>query len=380
MGGPDMALPLANVKVVEVGQNLAGPVASQILADLGARVIKIEKPGGGDDARAWGPPFVDGASMSFHSVNRGKRSVVLDLGDPQGLAALRRLVDGADVFVHNLRPGAAETLGLTAEALRASNPRLIYCEVGAFGHLGPLRRKPAYEILVQAFAGLMSVTGEADGPPVRMGTSVIDYGTGIWTALAALAALYQREHTGRGCVVETSLFETGLFWLARQLAEVTVGGNVPQRHATGSPRLVGFQAFDTQDGPLVVAAGNDRLFARLGEALGHPEWGSDPRFATTADRLKARESLVGEMQRVFLTDTKQRWMDRLEAVGVPCAPILTIPEVLAEPQTRATEMLATLPGLDAEVVRLPLSLDGQRPPLPGRAPRLGEHTEEILRG
>src|SRR5712691_1626210 len=373
-----MLLPLTGVKVVEVGQNLAGPVASQIMADLGADVIKVEKPGGGDDSRAWGPPFVDGTSMTFHSVNRGKRSVVLDLGDPKGLQALRRLVDEADVFVHNLRPGAAESLGLTGEALRASNPRLIYCSVGAFGRHGPLKGKPAYEILVQAFAGLMSVTGEADGPPVRMGTSVIDYGTGIWTALATMAALIQRQQTGQGCVVETSLFETGLFWLARQFAEVKVGGNVPQRHATGSPRIVGFQAFETQDGPLVVAPGNDRLFFRLGEALGHPEWAKDPRFATTADRLTHKDYLVGEIERAFRTDTKAHWTARLEALGVPCAPMLTIPEVLEDPQTQAMDMLAKLPGADAEVVRLPMSFDGQRPPLPGRAPRLGEHTKEIL--
>ena len=373
-----MLLPLSGVKVVEVGQNLAGPVASQIMADLGADVIKVEKPGGGDDSRAWGPPFVDGTSMTFHSVNRGKRSVVLDLGDPKGMAALRRLVDDADVFVHNLRPGAAESLGLTGEALRASNPRLIYCSVGAFGHHGPLKGKPAYEILVQAFAGLMSVTGEADGPPVRMGTSVIDYGTGIWTALATMAALIQRQQTGQGCVVETSLFETGLFWLARQFAEVKVGGNVPQRHATGSPRIVGFQAFETQDGPLVVAPGNDRLFFRLGEALGHPEWAKDERFATTANRLTHKDYLVGEIERAFLTDTKAHWTERLEALGVPCAPMLTIPEVLEDPQTQAMDMLAKLPGVDAEVVRLPMSFDGQRPPLPGRAPRLGEHTKEIL--
>jgi crotonobetainyl-CoA:carnitine CoA-transferase CaiB-like acyl-CoA transferase len=371
-------LPLSGVKVVEVGQNLAGPVASQILGDLGADVIKVEKPGGGDDARAWGPPFVDGTSMTFHSVNRGKRSVVLDLGDPQGMAALRRLVDEADVFVHNLRPGAAESLGLTAEALRASNPKLIYCSVGAFGHHGPLNRKPAYEILVQAFAGLMSVTGEAEGPPVRMGTSVIDYGTGIWTALATMAALLQRQQTGQGCTVETSLFETGLFWLARQFAEVKVGGNVPQRHATGSPRIVGFQAFETQDGPLVVAPGNDRLFFKLGEALGHPEWAKDSRFATTANRLTHRDYLVGEIQRVFLTHTKAYWTETLETLGVPCAPMLTIPEVLEDPQTQAMDMLAKLPGVDAEVVRLPLSFDGQRPPLPGRAPRLGEHNKELL--
>jgi crotonobetainyl-CoA:carnitine CoA-transferase CaiB-like acyl-CoA transferase len=219
----------------------------------------------------------------------------------------------------------------------------------------------------------MSVTGEADGPPVRMGTSVIDYGTGIWTALATMAALLQREQTGQGCVVETSLFETGLFWLARQFAEVKVGGNVPQRSATGSPRIVGFQAFETQDGPLVVAPGNDRLFFKLGDALGHPEWAKDPRFATTADRLAHKAYLVDEIQRVFLTDTKQRWTEKLEALGVPCAPMLTLPEVLEDPQTQAMDMLAKLPGVDAEVVRLPMSFDGQRPPLPGRAPRLGEH-------
>jgi crotonobetainyl-CoA:carnitine CoA-transferase CaiB-like acyl-CoA transferase len=211
-----------------------------------------------------------------------------------------------------------------------------------------------------------------------MGTSVIDYGTGIWTALATLAALLQREHTGQGCVVETSLFETGLFWLARQLAEVKVGGNVPQRHATGSPRIVAFQAFETQDGPLVVAPGNDRLFFKLADALGHPEWARDPRFVTTADRLTHKEYLVDEIQRVFLTNTKQYWTDRLEAAGVPCAPMLTLPEVLEDPQTQAMDMLAKLPGVDAEVVRLPLSFDGQRPPLPGRAPRLGEHTTEVL--
>ena len=224
----------------------------------------------------------------------------------------------------------------------------------------------------------MSVTGEADGPPVRMGTSVIDYGTGIWTALATMAALLQRQQTGQGCVVETSLFETGLFWLARQFAEVKVGGNVPQRHATGSPRIVGFQAFETQDGPLVVAPGNDRLFFRLGEALGHPEWAKDPRFPTTADRLAHKDYLVGEIERAFLTDTKAHWTERLEALGVPCAPMLTIPEVLEDPQTQAMDMLAKIPGVDAEVVRLPMSFDGQRPPLPGRAPRLGEHTKEIL--
>ncbi len=371
-------LPLSDVKVVELGQNLAGPLAAGILADLGASVIKVEKPDGGDDARSWGPPFVDGTSVSFHCVNRNKRSVVLDLRQAEGRARLRALLADADVFVHNLRPGAAEGLGLEPAAVVAAHPRLVYCDVSAFGHEGPLRLKPGYEILLQAFAGLMSVTGEADGPPVRMGTSVVDYATGMWTALAALAALRQRDRTGRGAVVTISLFETALFWLSRQFAEYGVSGDPPTRHATGSPRLVGFQAFETLDGPIIIAAGNDRLFAKLARVVERPQWADDPRFQTTADRHRHREFLVAEMQAVLGTDTKERWMERLEAAGVPCAPILTVPEVLAEPQTRAVGIIQPVPGAALEMMGLPFSLDGVRPPIRARAPRLGEHDREIL--
>lgn len=374
------ARPLAGIRVVELGQNLAGPVASQIFADLGAAVIKIEKPDGGDDARGWGPPFVDGASLSFHAVNRGKRSVTLDLRRPEAMAALRRLVDEADVFVHNLRPGAAEELGLGGPALLATNPRLVYCGVSAFGDVGPLRLKPGYEILIQAFAGLMSVTGTEDGPPVRMGTSVIDYGTGIWTALAALAALLRRERTGRGCVVGTSLLETGLFWLARQFAEYSVKREPPERHATGSHRLVSFQAFETANGPLVIAAGNDRLFQRLVRVIGLPGWADDPRFRTVPDRYANRDVLLPGLVDVLRRESKEHWMERLEAAGVPCAPILTVPEVLEQPQVRALEMFVPEGESGVELMSLPMSFDGERPRLPGRAPRLGEHTTAVLGG
>lgn len=372
------ARPLAGLKVVELGQNLAGPVVSQILADLGADVVKVEKPEGGDDARSWGPPFVDGASLSFHAVNRGKRSVVLDLRQPAAVAALRRLVDEADVFVHNLRPGAAEELDLGGPTLLATNPRLIYCGVSAFGETGPLRLKPGYEILIQAFAGLMSVTGTEDGPPVRMGTSVIDYGTGMWTALAALAGLLQRERTGRGCVVGTSLLETGLFWLARQFAEYAVKGDPPERHATGSHRLVTFQAFETATGPLVIAAGNDRLFQRLARVVGLPEWADDPRFRTVPDRYAPRDILLPGLVAALRRQSKEHWMERLEAAGVPCAPILTVPEVLEQPQVRALEMFVPEAESGVELMSLPMTFDGTRPSLPGRAPRLGEHTAAVL--
>ena len=371
-------MPLRGVTVIELGLNLAGPLATQILADLGADVIKVERPNGGDDTRGWGPPFVDGSGMGFHGVNRSKRAITLDLATPEGVARLLALVKTADVFLENLRPGTAEALGLGPEPLCALNPRLVYCSVSAFGHRGPLRRKPGYEILVQAFAGNMSLTGEEHGPPVRMGAPVNDYGTGMWTALGCLAALRQRDRTGHGAVVTTSLFETALFWLAGHVTRYQVSGEPPQRHATGSPRMVGFQAFDTKNGPVVVAAGNDRLFAKLARAIGHAEWAEDERFRTNASRLPHRQFLIDGMQAAFATETKEHWLDRLEEAGVPCAPLLTVPEVLEEPQTQALGMLGQAPETGVPLMGLPLSIDGHRPEVRRRPPRLGEHNAEIL--
>jgi crotonobetainyl-CoA:carnitine CoA-transferase CaiB-like acyl-CoA transferase len=369
---------LSGVKVVEVGLNLAGPLAGEILAGLGADVIKVERPAGGDDARGWGPPFIDGASASFHSMNRNKRSITVDFKDPAAMARLHRLIAEGDIFIQNLRPGVADELGLGPAALLEINPRLIYCSIAAFGHQGPLRLKPGYEILLQAFAGLMSMTGEENGPPLRMGTSVVDCGTGMWTAIAALAALRQRDHTGHGCVIETSLFETALFWLCNTFAQYTVSGKVPERHPTGSPRQVAFGAFETKNGPLIVAVANDRLFAKLARVLNRAEWADDPRFRTNADRLAHRDFLLGEIRAILRQETKEEWMERLEAAGVPCAPILTLPEVLAQPQTEALGIVHSVPETKGKMLSLPMSFDGKRSTLTRRAPRLGEHDKEIL--
>ncbi|MBI3799055.1 MAG: CoA transferase [Deltaproteobacteria bacterium] len=374
----ETAMPLSRVKVVEVGLNLAGPFAGEILAGLGADVIKVERPQGGDDARGWGPPFVQGASMSFHSMNRNKRSVTIDFQDPAAMAQLHRLVAEGDIFIQNLRPGVADELGLGPSALLALNPRLIYCSIAAFGHQGPLRLKPGYEILFQAFAGLMSMTGEENGPPLRMGTAVVDCGTGMWTAIAALAALRQRDHTGRGCVIETSLFETALFWLCNTFAQYSVSGKVPERHPTGSPRQVAFGAFETKNGPLIIAVANDRLFAKLARVLNRAEWADDPRFRTNADRLAHKDFLLGDIRSILSQATKEEWMERLEAAGVPCAPILTLPEVLAQPQTEALGIIHPVPETEGKMLSLPLSFDGARSTLLQRAPRLGEHNKEIL--
>ena len=370
-------LPLEGIKVVEIAQNLAGPYAGAILAALGADVVKVERPDGGDDARGWGPPFWRGTSPAFLTMNRDKRSITLDLKDPAEVAWLTTYLDDADVLVENLRPGVLEALGLGPDALLARHPRLVYCALSAFGRTGPLSLRPGYEPMVQAFAGLMTVNGDEGGPPTRIGTSILDYGTGMWAALGTLAALVRRQQTGRGGVVDASLFETALAWLTGHHASYRITGELPVPHRSGSRRLVVFQAFEAKDGPVIVAAANDRLFAKLALALGRPEWAEDPRFTTNAARVANRAALIPEIEAIMKTRTKAEWLERLERAGVPCAPIQNLAEALAEPQTAATGMLQAVPDLGLELLGLPLSFDGERPPIRRRAPHLGEHDGEI---
>jgi crotonobetainyl-CoA:carnitine CoA-transferase CaiB-like acyl-CoA transferase len=370
-------LPLSGVTVVEVAQNLAGPIAAEILAHLGADVVKVERPEG-DDARRWGPPFWKGVSPGYLAVNANKRSITLDLKDPKAVAWLTEFLGKADVLVQNLRPGSLEELGLGPPEMLARHPRLVYCSVWAFGATGPLRLKPGYEPMVQAFSGLMMMNGDEGGPPTRIGTSVLDYGTGMWTAIGALAGLAQRQRTGRGCVVDASLFETGLAWLKGHFASYRASGQVPERHRTGSHRVVPFESFETKTNPIIIAAGNDRLFAKLATALGHPEWPANPRFATNAARVGSKPELVAEIQQILLTRSKGEWIDVLEAAGVPCAPINSLPEAVAEPQAAALGMIQKVPGDDYELMGLPLSFDGARPDIRLAPPAVGEHNREIL--
>jgi crotonobetainyl-CoA:carnitine CoA-transferase CaiB-like acyl-CoA transferase len=371
-------LPLQGVRVVEIAQNLAGPYCAEILAHLGADVIKVERPEGGDDTRGWGPPFLEGAGTSFHAVNLGKRSIAVDLKDPAAVARLRELIDGADVVVQNLRPGSVEALGLDGPALMKRNPRLVYCSLRALGSAGPLKDRPGFEPMVQAFAGMMMMSGQPDGPPIRIGTQVLDHGTGMWAAIGVLAALLRRSATGRGGVVDTSLFETALGWWTIFYASYAISGEVPVRHPTGSPKLIVFQGFESRNGPLVIAAANDRLFAKLAVALGRDDWARDARFATNAGRYEHRDEILAEVARIIATRTKGEWIDVLEAAGVPCAPVNTLPEMLAEPQTEAVGTLQPVPGMNLRLMGLPVMLDGARPPISRRAPKLGEHTREVL--
>lgn len=372
---PAAPLPLAGVKVLEIGQNIAGPHATAILASLGADVLKVERPEGGDDARGWGPPFWNGMATTFHAMNRDKRAITLDLKDPRAIAWIKAYLADADVLVQNLRPGVMDELGLDSATLCALNPRLVYTSLWAFGHVGPMRLSPGYEPMIQAFAGMFSINGTEDGPPARVGMQVLDLGTGVWAALGTIAALFRRHATGQGGVVDTSLLETALGWLSVIYAGFNATGQQPPRHRSGNPKVVVFQSFETLDGEIVIAAANDRLFAKLCAELGHPEWGRDPRFATNALRVENKADVIPAMQDILRTRTSAHWLERLEKIGVPGAPIHDLQQAAEQPQTQALGIFQEIPGADLRVVGLPVSFDGERPPVRSRAPELGQHNE-----
>ena len=371
-------MPLSGLTVIEIGQNIAGPYAGTILADLGADVIKIEKPGG-DDARFW---FVekDGERhpLAFHILNRNKRSAVVDFKEEAALARFLELVERADVLLHNLRPGLAETLGIGHAALEARNPRLVYCEVGAFGRTGPLASKPGYEPLAHAYAGVMAMNGPVEGPPMRAGVSIVDPGTAMWAVIGILAALRRRERTGRGGRVDVSLFETGLGWVYQPLSDYLFTGREPERQGNGNSMLTPYQVFGTATDPVMIAAGNDRLYRRLCAVLGRPEWGEDARFATVRDRLTNRAALIPLIQLALLTRPRAAWQAALEAAGVPHAPINKVSEAADDPQTAALGAMLTEPETGYPLLGLPVSLDGERPPVRSAAPALGAHTRDIF--
>lgn len=376
-----VALPLEGVVVADLTQNVAGPFCTQILGDMGAEVVKVERPGRGDDARAWAPPFWGDESASFMAMNRNKKSLALDVKKDGGLEVLGRLVARADVFVQSLRAGAVAELGLDFEGATLMNPRLVYCAITAFGARGPLRDLPGYDPLMQAYGGLMSVNGHPGQEPARVGTSIIDMATGMWAALGIVAGLRERDQTGRAVEVTTALFETALMWVSYQAMGYFATGEVPQPQGSGTAMIAPYQAFPTADGYAMIAAGSDSLFARLVQALGAPALAHDPRFADNPSRVRNRAALVDALSALTRERKTAEILETLRAAGVPSAPILTIDAVMDEPQTRASGMLVSVPHpriADYKSVALPILWDGARPEVRRVPPRLGEHTADVL--
>lgn len=371
--------PLAGLRVLDFTQNLAGPFATQILGDLGADVIKVEPPGG-DPARKWGPPFVGGNSHLFQVVNRNKRGVIVDLKTERGRARALELASGSDVVLQALRRGVAERLGIGCEAMRAANPGVIYVSVMSHGPEGPLADDPGYDPLMQARSGLMSVTGDPHGDPARVGTSIVDLGTGMWTAIAVMGALMERERTGQGCHVTTSLLDTALAWMSYHMTSYLATGALPERMGTGLAMIAPYQGFPCTDGRVMIAAGNDVIFGRLCGAL-DLDLAEDPDFGSNALRVANREKLAA----ILAGHTRRHSTGELLAIlrrhRVPAAPIHTVASALADPQTQATGMLRRRdhPGIKDYVdVPMPVRWDGRRAALRRHPPEVGEHQGELF--
>lgn len=377
-----MASPLSHIKIVEISVAMAGPFCGMMLADYGADVVKVERVGHGDDSRAWPPHFHGGMSHYYASANRNKRSVALDLKDPEGVAIARRLIEGADVLIDNYRFGALARAGLDYASLSAANPRLIYCSISGFGASGPRRDDPANDLFMQAFSGGMSITGELGGGPVKMGLSVADIGAGFMGTIGVMMALEARHATGRGQRVDTSLLEGQISMLSYHLCRYFSTGAVPGPSGSGSSTQVPYQAFKAEDGWIVIAAFNQRMWGGFCGAVGHPEWERDPRFTDADARAKQRDELLRLIGETLARRPAQVWIGQLDAAGVPCTRVNRIDQAVAEDQVAAREMIVELdvPELGRiKVAGLPIKLSETPGRLDRHPPHLGEHTGDVLR-
>jgi crotonobetainyl-CoA:carnitine CoA-transferase CaiB-like acyl-CoA transferase len=376
--------PLQGLKVLDLSRVLAGPWCTQLLADLGAEVIKIERPGTGDDTRHWGPPwFGEGdnrVAAYFLSCNRGKKSVAIDFSQPDGANLIGQLAAVADVVVENYKVGALAKFGLDEGSLRAANPRLVYASITGFGQDGPYADRAGYDFIIQGMGGLMSVTGlpddEPGGGPMRVGVAVVDLFTGMYTAVSILAALYRREKTGDGTHIDMALFDTQLAMLANQVSNALVSGKDPSRQGNTHPNIVPYQSFDAADKPLIIAVGNDRQFTNFAALCGHAEWAGDERFATNAARVANRAELVGLISGCIRQKTAAEWFEQLDTAGIPAGPINSISEALADVQAQHRQMVRNIAGVP--LVGSPVRLDGTRVDSDLPPPGLGEHTAEVL--
>ena len=366
---------LSGIKVIDLSRILAGPWASQVLADLGATVIKIENPAKGDDTRSWGPPFLDNhESAYFHSTNRNKKSVTIDFTKPKGQQLIRKLVEGSDILIENFKVGSLEKYGLDYTSLKAINPGLIYCSITGFGQTGPYAHRAGYDALLQAMGGYMGITGAEQ--PQKVGVAVVDLLTGLYSTVGMLAALQSRHTTGAGQHIDMSLLDVEVACLANQGMNYLVTGESPKRMGNAHPSIVPYQDFPTSDGAMLVAVGNDRQFQCFCNALGYTEWSADPKYATNSDRVLNRQQLVEQIAGITLTRPKSYWIEALEKVNVPCGPINSVAEVFQDPQVISRQMQMTIEGNPSIASPLRLSetpVEYHSPP-----PKLGQHTGEVL--
>ena len=391
---------LAGLKVLDLSRVLAGPWCTQVLADLGADVVKVERPGAGDDTRHWGPPFLKDAQGNdtnqasyFTACNRNKRSVTIDMATPEGQALIKQMALQADIVVENFKVGGLKQYGLDHASLRALNPRLIYCSVTGFGQDGPYAERAGYDLMIQAMSGMMSITGRPDGEPgggpLRVGVALTDLFTGVYASTAILAALNVRHATGEGQHIDMSLLDVGMAILANQAAGFLATGQSPQRQGNSHPSLAPYQDFPTADGAMLLAIGNDGQFQRFCAAAGQPQWAADARYASNTLRVKHRTDLIPAMEAVTRTRTTAEWVALLEDKAVPCGPINTVAQAFDDPQVKARGLAVTLPRWKAGEkagdgvehitgVASPLRLSATPPVLRNAPPALGQHTDEVL--
>jgi crotonobetainyl-CoA:carnitine CoA-transferase CaiB-like acyl-CoA transferase len=381
--------PLAGLKVLELARILAGPWVGQLLADLGADVVKVERPGAGDDTRGWGPPFIEGAegedlsAAYFHSCNRGKRSIAADFETSEGQELVRKLAAHADVVIENFKVGGLKKYGLDYESLKKVNPRLVYCSITGFGQTGPYASRAGYDFMIQGMGGIMDLTGDSQGEPQKIGVAYVDIFTGVYSVVGILAALRQRDATGEGAHLDMALLDVQTSVLANQAMNYLASGKSPRRMGNAHPNIVPYQVFPVSDGHVIVAVGNDGQFARFVVVLGKPELAQDERFRSNAGRVGNRAALVPILTELTLKTTRDALLSALEQQGVPAGPINTVADVFADPQVIARGMRIDLPSPAAQggaipSVRSPIVMNGQ-PMAAGRpSPRLGEHTDEVL--
>ncbi len=372
--------PLSGIRVLDLSRVLAGPYCTMVLGDLGADVIKVEPPEG-DETRGWGPPFAEGESAYYLCVNRNKRDIVINLKTEEGRAILPELMKQSDVLVENFRPGTLARFGLDYESARSLNPRLVYCSITGFGQTGPMRDRPGYDFMIQALGGLMSITGEPEGEPMKTGVAVVDLFAGQNAVIAILAALQAREKTGEGQFLDISLFDSQLGWLANVASNFLISGKQPKRYGNAHANIVPYQSFQADDGWFAIAVGNDKQFERLCAVIGQPELFSDVRFTTNSARVLNREELISLLKSIFAKRSVSEWLIILEQAEIPCGPINNFEQVFSMPQVEAREMLVLMqhPTIgELPLVGSPLKMSGTPVEYRLSPPLMGEHTQDVL--